>query len=68
MGERRVIDMTSFILFFNSFLSYLLVFVLIVALVVVACILGAKWSKSSDQKKTGGTGESVMPDTVKVSK
>ena len=42
--------MTNVILFFNSFFSYLLVFAIIVALVVVACIIGAKWSRSSDAK------------------
>lgn len=40
--------MNNFILFINSFLSYALCFVLIVALVVVACILGAKLRKRKD--------------------
>ena len=44
--------MTNLILFVNSFLSYLLCFLLIVALVVVACIIGAKWRKSKDAKAT----------------
>lgn len=59
--------MTSLVLFINAFLSYLLVFVLIVALVVVACILGAKWRKSSDMKKSGGV-QPTMPETVKTGK
>ena len=42
--------MTNLILFINSFLSYLLVFGVITVLVIVACILGAKWKKSSDAK------------------
>ena len=42
--------MTNLILFVNAFLSYLLVFVLIVALVIVACIIGVKWRKSKDAK------------------
>lgn len=42
--------MTKLILFVNAFLSYLLVFVLIVALVVVACVIGVKWRKSKDAK------------------
>lgn len=42
--------MTNLILFVNSFLSYLLCFLFIVALVVVACIIGAKWRKSKDAK------------------
>ena len=42
--------MTNLILFVNSFLSYLLQFVLIVALVIVACVIGVKWRKSKDAK------------------
>ncbi len=55
--------MANVILFLNSFFSYLLVFVIIVALVIVACILGVKWRKSSDAKN-GGAGRPVMPDNV----
>ena len=46
--------MTNLILFVNAFLSYLLVFVLIVALVIVACIIGVKWRKSKDAKAAAG--------------
>lgn len=42
--------MTNLILFLNSFLSYLLCFVFIVALVIVACVIGVKWRKSKDAK------------------
>ncbi len=42
--------MTNLILFVNAFLSYLLLFVLIVALVIVACVIGVKWRKSKDAK------------------
>ncbi len=42
--------MGNAILFFNAFLSYLLLFALIVVLVIVACIAGAKWRKSKDAK------------------
>lgn len=42
--------MTNLILFLNSFLSYLLVAVIIVALVVIACFIGVKWRKSKDAK------------------
>ncbi len=42
--------MTNLILFVNSFLSYLLCFVLIIALVIVACVIGVKWRKSKDAK------------------
>ena len=45
--------MTNLILFVNAFLSYLLVFVFIVILVIIACILGVKWKKSSDAKLIG---------------
>ena len=50
-----VVGMANVILFLNSFFSYLLVFAIIVALVIVACILGVKWIKSEDAKN-GGTG------------
>ena len=42
--------MTNLILFVNAFLSYLLLFVFIIALVIVACIIGVKWRKSKDAK------------------
>lgn len=42
--------MTNLILFLNSFFSYLLLFVIIVALVIIACIIGVKWRKSKDAK------------------
>ena len=58
--------MTKLILFINSFLSYLLLFALIVVLVVIACILGAKWRKSADKKQAKGAEHPVMPDTVEV--
>lgn len=43
-------QMTNLILFLNSFFSYLLLFIIIVALVIAACIIGVKWRKSKDQK------------------
>ncbi|MBD5450610.1 MAG: hypothetical protein HDR28_10765 [Lachnospiraceae bacterium] len=43
--------MNNLILFVNAFLSYLLVFVLIIALVIVACIIGVKCWKSKDTKE-----------------
>lgn len=48
--------MSNFILFVNAFLSYLLLFVLIIAVVVVACIIGVKWRKSKDAKTAAGEG------------
>ena len=46
----RMKQMTNLILFLNSFFSYLLLFIIIVALVIAACVIGAKWRKSKDQK------------------
>ena len=42
--------MANVILFLNAFLSYLLCFIFIVALVIVACVIGVKWRKSKDAK------------------
>lgn len=42
--------MNNLILFLNSFLSYLLLFVIMVALVVIACVIGAKFRKSRDAR------------------
>ncbi|MCI6713872.1 MAG: hypothetical protein MR523_02885 [Lachnospiraceae bacterium] len=42
--------MTNLILFVNAFLSYLLLFVLVVALVIAACIIGVKLRKNKDAK------------------
>lgn len=49
--------MANLILFLNSFFSYLLLFIIIVALVIAACIIGAKWRKSKDQKLALSGGE-----------
>ncbi len=54
--------MTNLILFVNAFLSYLLVFVFIIAVVVVACIIGVKWRKSKDAKAAVEAGVSVQTD------
>jgi hypothetical protein len=48
--ERRMGNMTKLILFINAFLSYLLCFVFIIALVIIACVIGVKWRKSKDAK------------------
>ncbi|MBQ7065731.1 MAG: hypothetical protein IJN92_02825 [Lachnospiraceae bacterium] len=42
--------MNNLILFVNSFLSYLLLFVIMIGLVVIACIIGVKMRKSKDAK------------------
>lgn len=42
--------MTNFILFFNSFFSYLVLFAIMVVLVIIAVIVGIKWRKSKDLK------------------
>ena len=43
--------MENLIKFINSFLSYGLVFLLIVALVIVACVLGVKLRQRKDSKE-----------------
>lgn len=42
--------MTNLILFVNAFLSYFLLFLFIIALVIIACVIGVKWRKSKDAK------------------
>lgn len=54
--------MTNLILFVNAFLSYLMVFVFIIAVVVVACIIGVKWRKSKDAKAAVEAGVNVQTD------
>ena len=61
--------MTNLILFLNSFFSYLLLFIIIVALVIAACIIGAKWRKSKDQKLAlsgGGEAEQTVSGSEKA--
>ena len=53
-------QMGNLILFLNSFFSYLLLFIIIVALVIAACIIGAKWRKSKDQKLAMSGGEAAQ--------
>ncbi len=52
--------MGNLILFLNAFLSYLFVFVLIIAVVIVACIIGVKWRKNKDAKIAAEAGMSVQ--------
>ena len=54
--------MTNLILFLNSFFSFLLLFVLIIAVVIVACIIGVKWRKSKDAKAVAEAGMNVQTD------
>ena len=42
--------MESFILFFNSFISYLLLYFISIALIIVAVILGIRYRKYKDKK------------------
>lgn len=56
--------MTNLILFVNAFLSYLLIFVLIVALVIVACMIGIKWRKSKDAKAALNADAEGQAETV----
>ena len=55
--------MTNLILFVNAFLSYLLLFVLVVALVIVACIIGVKLRKNKDAKAAAQKAEEYSADT-----
>lgn len=52
--------MNNLILFLNSFLSYLLLFVFIVVLVIIACVIGAKWRMSKNKKLAAAGGENVV--------
>ena len=52
--------MNNLILFFNAFLSYLLLFVIIVALVIIACVIGVKWRKSKNAKLALAETEKVL--------
>ena len=56
MYERKVLRMTNLILFLNAFMSYLFLFLFIVALIIVACFIGIKWRKSKDAKAALITG------------
>ena len=56
--------MGNLILFLNAFLSYLFVFVLIIAVVIVACIIGVKWRKSKDAKAAAQTGMNAQAEGV----
>lgn len=51
--------MANLVLFINAFLSYLLLFVFIIALVIVACIIGVKWRKARDAKDTASADEQM---------
>lgn len=53
--------MSAGALFGLNFLAYAIVFVLVAALVVVACFIGIKWRKSKDAKAAaeGGVTEEV---------
>ena len=59
--EKKVMQMTNLILFLNAFLSYLFLFLFIVALIIVACFIGIKWRKSKDAKAAlADSGETVQ--------
>ena len=56
--------MTNLILFINAFLSYLLICVLIIALVIVACIIGVKWRKIKDAKNAASVAMDDQMETA----
>lgn len=43
--------MSNLIKFLNAFLSYGLLFLLIVALVIIACVIGIKWRQGKNRKE-----------------
>ena len=51
------VTMTNAVLFFNSFLSYLLLFAVIVALVVTAALIGISMRKKKDRKNAAAAAE-----------
>lgn len=55
-------QMANLILFLNAFLSYLLLFVLIIAVAAVACVIGVKWRKSKDAKLAAEAGMDAQAD------
>ena len=67
MYERKVLRMTNLILFLNAFMSYLFLFLFIVALIIVACFIGIKWRKSKDAKATLVTGTEHVTEENKDS-
>ncbi|WWR17374.1 hypothetical protein V1224_08095 [Lachnospiraceae bacterium JLR.KK008] len=44
--------------FLGYFLSYLIVFLVFVALVVIACIVGVRWRKAKEAREISGAAES----------
>lgn len=56
--------MGNLIAFINAFLSYLLIFVFIIALVIVACIIGVKWRKIKDAKNAAIADAEEQTETV----
>lgn len=42
--------MENLILFLNSFMSYLLLLIIMAALMLAGCFIGIKWRKSKDKK------------------
>ncbi len=67
MYERKVLRMTNLILFLNAFMSYLFLFLFIVALIIVACFIGIKWRKSKDAKAALVTGTEDVTEENKDS-
>ena len=49
--------MDNFILFFNQFLSYILLMAIIVAVGAVGFVIGVKWWKANDAKTASETAE-----------
>lgn len=59
--------MNNLILFLNSFLSYLLVFIVFAVLIVVAVLVGIKVRKSKNQKEeVASSAANIEAKTVKA--
>ncbi len=48
--EKGRVVVENFVLFFNSFLSYALLLVVMAGLMLSGCLIGIRWRKSKDQK------------------
>lgn len=56
--------MNNLILFINAFLSYLLIFLFVVILVIIACFIGIRWRKNKDAKAAGNSENKIDGEGV----
>lgn len=55
--------MDNLILFLNSFMSYLLLFIICVAVIIVAVLIGIKLRKNKDAKEAVSLDEAASKDS-----